>query len=80
MWSSRTEVKQSTPMHRGSEKKEEVIEAHKGAGRATEWVSQKHDWISLTKEEWVVNIKINKYSSVPSGLFGFSGLGFFSFT
>lgn len=79
MWSSGTEVRQSTPMHKGSEKEEEVMEAHKGAGRATEWVSQPWmNFFSLTmKEEWVANIKINTYSSVPSGFFGFSGLGFF---
>lgn len=47
MWSTGIEVRQSTPMHRGSEKEEEVTDAHKGAGRATGWVSQKHDWISL---------------------------------
>lgn len=47
MWSSGIEVRQSTPMHGGSKKEEEVIEAHKGAGRATEWVTQKHDWTSL---------------------------------
>lgn len=66
-------------MQRGSEKQEEVMEAHKGAGRATEWVSQPRlNFSSLTmKEEWVANIKINKYSSVPSGFFGFSGSGFF---